>query len=192
MADYAPFVAAPRSNRDLAQAAVDMLVRYRPELLKTPGSLDILELLDDLEDGRENVVFGTRDLEPGLEGFTDPERREIIVDYLTVYSAARAGDGHARQTCAHEVGHIQHISQVTALIKHFTAPQLNRVINVRVAPFRHPEVQAHRFGQALLMPPGPCAEVYRAGGLGAVRECFQVSGSNALSWIKALQREGWL
>src|SRR5690606_10799293 len=100
------------SGKQLDIAARELLSRYEPDHLRRPGKLDILSLADALEFGRERIVFGATNLEGGLEAFTDPVRREIVIDNDSVYRPALAGDGRARQTISHEIGHIMHITQV--------------------------------------------------------------------------------
>jgi len=61
-----------------------------------------------------------------------------------MYEAAWAGDGRARFTAAHELGH---------LVMHTNIPLARAKPEERIKPFRRSEPQANQFAAELLMPP---------------------------------------
>ncbi len=171
----AKFAAAPQSRLDMETLAESYLKRFYPENLARPRKLNVAELMDRIEE--LGIVFGVEDLPEGEEGHTNPLTKQIIVA-PEVYQSMLAGDGRARQTCVHEVGHVQHIRQVNDIIRH-GAPILARSINVVVPSYMDPEWQAHSVGSAMLMPRPTFDEVYNRGGVDAVSEFFAVSRSSA-------------
>lgn len=172
----AAFKATPMSRIDCERRAEDLLTKLAPKALLVPTKIDVVECLESLE--AFGVGFGVQDLPPDEEGFTDPERHEIVIS-TPVYLAALERRGRARQTCAHEIGHLHHIVQARAVIRHSTAPELARRINVDVPIYCHPEWQAERIGSALLMPRTTFPAVYAKGGVTAASEVFGVTRRNA-------------
>lgn len=183
----ATFAAHPRSLLDLEVLAERYLERMYPQNLEVPTRLDVIGMMDKLED-HFGIIFGVSEteLDNGEEGHTDPFKKQILVA-THVYEGLKLGDGRARQTACHEVGHIQHIRQIRKILRD-GRPQLARQVNVVVPVYQDPEWQAHRVGSALLMPRTTVPAIYRQGGIAAVTDFFQVSISNAQSRIKVLQR----
>ena len=78
----------------------------------------------------------------GAEGYTDPNG-EFIILRDDVYRAGCSGDGRARFTAGHELGHfVLHTNILLARAK----PRED------IRPFRLAEPQANQFSAALLMP----------------------------------------
>lgn len=176
---------APRSRLDLEQTAEEYLGILSPESLERPVALDVSRMMDRLEE-ELGIVFGVDDLPVGDEGYTDPERREIIVD-TQAYRAMLAGNGRARHTCVHEVGHIPHIPQITSVIRD-GGPQLARRLDVEAPIYCCPEWQADGVAGAMLMPRATTPAVFRAGGLQAVANTFQVSRAAARTRVNVLSK----
>lgn len=181
------FVVSPKSRISIELSAERYLELLYPENLRTPTQLDVRRMMDRLEDEFE-VGFGVADLPEGEEGYTDPATREIIID-TKVYRAMLAGDGRSRLTCAHEVGHIPHISQVNSVIRD-GGPRLARHQNISAPVYCDAEWQANCFASSLLMPRATTPQVYRRGGEAAVMESFGVSFSAASVRITTLRKQG--
>ncbi|WLS07170.1 ImmA/IrrE family metallo-endopeptidase [Shinella sumterensis] len=78
----------------------------------------------------------------GAEGLTDPNG-EFIQIREDVYEAAIAGDGRARFTVAHEMGHF---------FLHTGIPLARSTKGDGVASYRKSEPQANQFAAEFLMP----------------------------------------
>lgn len=78
----------------------------------------------------------------GAEGYTDPDGKFIVL-HEDVVRDAYAGDGRARFTVGHELGHLLlHTKLVLARVP----PRLS------VKPYRRSEPQANQFAAEILMP----------------------------------------
>lgn len=135
------FEAPPRSGESI-EAFADA-IRTMFHLQKDP----VFPVLGFLEFGLGQVVDGmfydvmSKEELGAREGAVDPLRRALYVRE-DVYDAAEKGNGRARFTIAHEIGHaVMHVGT------------LNRAGFARTIPaYRDPEWQANRFAAALLMP----------------------------------------
>lgn len=137
------FKVQARSWDDIAQIC-DVL---RHNLgLSDVAHFPIMEVLERVLDHKLNLVR----LEVGdqaemrlAEGHTCP-RGEFIELREDVYHAAWVGDGRARFTAAHELGHF---------VMHTNVPLARAMPEEDVRPFRRSEAQANQFAAELLMPP---------------------------------------
>jgi Zn-dependent peptidase ImmA (M78 family) len=104
--------------------------------------IDVIEkVLDRLVEGFDFLVGSEEEME-GAEGFTAPDGSFIML-HERVYVRACRGDGRARFTAAHELGH-------WAL---HTGVPLARPANPKsVKPYYLSEPQANQYAADLLMP----------------------------------------
>lgn len=105
----------------------------------------IIEVIERvLAGGMELVEFQVWSHEEmgAAEGYTCP-KGEFIALREDVYEAACAGDGRARFTAAHELGHF---------ILHSNRPLARLPERASVKPYRLAEPQANQFAAELLMP----------------------------------------
>lgn len=78
----------------------------------------------------------------GAEGYTDPGGTFVML-HEKVYTDALYGDGRARFTAAHELGH---------WMLHTNVPLMRIDPNASVEPYMRAEPQANQFAAELLMP----------------------------------------
>jgi Zn-dependent peptidase ImmA (M78 family) len=183
----AAFAASPISRDTAERFAEHVLEVMYPENLTTPTRLDVVRMLDDLEEAA-GIVLVVKDLGLREEGHLDPDAKELVID-TKVYAAAVRGDGRARFTCAHEVGHLPHMSQVHEVIRDGPA-QLARRLNVQVKAYRDPEWQASAIGSALLMPRRTVPEIFAKGGITAMVSQYGVSVRAAEVRVSVLRQIG--
>ncbi len=91
-------------------------------------------------------------LPTGVEAITLCKSKTIILSEET-YEGLHDGDGRARFTVAHELGHVivhaPYLSESTSTRQNSVGVRLNRS---SLAPYEDPEVQANAFAARLLMP----------------------------------------
>ncbi len=136
------YVVPARSWDNIAQVAES--VRYHLGLQGIPF-VPIVEAVENILDLKMNFVrFEVGDYVEmaGAEGLTDPNG-EFIMIREDVYEKAVAGDGRARFTIAHELGH---------LVLHTGIPLARSVYGDGVAAYCKSEPQANQFAAEFLMP----------------------------------------
>lgn len=136
------FVVQPRSWHEIETIA-DRL-RDQLNLAKAPyfPVVDVMEQVLDLTLGIVRFEVASHKEMDGAEGYTDPAG-EFIMIREDVYETACQGNGRARFTLAHELGH---------LVLHARMPLARATKGASLAPFRLSEPQANVFAAALLMP----------------------------------------
>ncbi len=105
----------------------------------------VVDVLEKVMDQQLNLVrfeVGDYDEMQGAEGLADPGG-EFIMIREDVYEKAAAGDGRARFTIAHELGHF---------FLHTGIPLARSTKGDGIAPFRKSEPQANQFAAEFLMP----------------------------------------
>lgn len=129
----------------------------------------VLELVDDHE-------------MPGMEGATWPDQKHMKLP-RTVYERAAAGEGRARFTMAHELGH---------LFLHAGIPfARSSPTGGTIAAYECSEWQANEFAAAILMP---ASLVRECGSIRDIMERFGVSkaaAENRLKVLKMVKPRGW-
>ncbi|GAB4359779.1 MAG: hypothetical protein Kow00114_12910 [Kiloniellaceae bacterium] len=105
--------------------------------------MEVIERVLDQRLGLVRLEVGTYAEMKGAEGHTCPSG-DFIELRNDVYVAAWKGEGRARFTAAHELGH---------LLLHTNVPLARAKQEDNVKPFRRSEPQANRFAAELLMPP---------------------------------------
>lgn len=144
-------IVPPQSYKSIGTESEKLLQILYPQGLQSPCSIPIIKIVND------NMIFeeltGFRlvvdDLTPGVLGQTDFSQNLITIP-SEIFYAALAGDGRARFTIAHEVGHVWlHNNYFQGCILENKVAVANRS-NIRT--FEDPEWQAEAFASAILMP----------------------------------------
>lgn len=104
--------------------------------------IEFIERVLDQKLGWLHFVVEDHENMEGAEGLTPPDGAHIILRD-DVYEAACAGEGRARFTAAHELGH---------WIMHTNVPFARVEVAHTIKPFRLSEPQANQFAAELLMP----------------------------------------
>lgn len=136
------FIVPPLSWPVIDQVGLNVRQQFG---LAERASFPIFEFLERvLDQGMSTIEFLVGDRsEMGLaEGYTD-QRGEFIMIREDVYRAGLDGQGRARFTAAHELGH---------LILHTQAPLARAQPGQEVKPYSRAEPQANQFASAILMP----------------------------------------
>lgn len=106
--------------------------------------MDFLERVLDHKLGAVRLEIESEEDMGDYEGLTDPNGQFIALRE-DVYYKAWEGDGRARFTVAHELGHY---------FLHTGQPMARASSRVKTPPFRLSEPQANQFAAELLMPRG--------------------------------------
>ena len=140
---------APRSRRQIALTAVQVIHRFRPDLLSNPGPFPIEEFWDLGLPAYGIQGYVSDSLGPFDEGITRPDG--TIELSSAVFDDLGIGDGRARFTVGHECGHgLLHVNEIKEALVSGRQPGLRRSQEIPV--YRHPEWQADEFASFLLMP----------------------------------------
>ena len=139
------FKALPTSKREIADYA--RRIRRRMQLEQKPF-FPIVEFLEmTLQSAYEDMTLDIVPVDemPFKEGETLPGQNTIRIRE-DVYYAACNGDGRARFTIAHEIGHFMlHTPDAIVLCR--------MEVGQKLKPYEDPEWQANTFASELLMPP---------------------------------------
>lgn len=131
----------------LSRAEIRRLAHYLRRITNTEKDvyLDIMKVLEldmpRLIDGFEFEVVSEEKLQNEC-GITIPAQRKIILNEW-IYNAAHAGDGYARFSAAHELGHL--------LIHDQNAISMCRLRKGGIKTYEDPEWQADAFAGEFLM-----------------------------------------
>ena len=134
------YIVPPRSWANIASLTDSIRIQF--SLSDTPNFpvMDFLERVLFQKMGVVELEVGDKAEMGPYEGLTDQSGRTIILRE-DVYEDAWNGDGRARFTVAHELGH---------LFMHTGIPMARAAGSVK--PFRLSEPQANQFAAELLMP----------------------------------------
>ena len=136
------YVVPPLSWDDIGATTDNLRSRFG---LGSIPYFPIVEFIEKILDQRLEFVrfeVGTETEMKGAEGFTCP-KGEFIMLRQDVYEKACEGEGRARFTAAHELGH---------LILHTGVPLARTTVKNSFPAYRLAEPQANRFAAELLMP----------------------------------------
>lgn len=142
MISGADYVVPPRSWGEIGDIADTLRENFG---LSGNPYFPVVEFIEEILDYRLGFVrfeVGTKVEMEGAEGFTCPKGKFIMLRE-DVYENACTGEGRARFTAAHELGH---------LILHTSVPLARTSVMGEYPPFRLAEPQANRFAAELLMP----------------------------------------
>lgn len=137
------FSVAPKSWDSIAQIGDEIRADFG---LQDQPWFPVREFVEDVLDKQLDIIcFLVGDVsEMGTaEGYTCP-RGKFIELREDVYRLACKGDGRARFTTAHELGH---------LVLHVNIPLSRALPHQSIKPFRSAEAQANQFAAEILMPP---------------------------------------
>jgi hypothetical protein len=171
------FVVPPRSWDNIYSVAEN--VRSAMGLTHQPyvPVVDVLERVLDYQLNLLRFEVGDFAEMEGAEGLTDPNG-EFIQIREDVYMAAISGDGRARFTIAHEMGHF---------FLHTGIPLARSTRGDGIASYRKSEPQANQFAAELLMP----RKLMRAGiSPEEVSQAHGVSDEAARNRIKFMSSKG--
>lgn len=136
------FIVPPLSWDDVENQAGRLRERFGLENTKNFPIMTVIEKILDQKMGSLRLEVQTK-LEMGdAEGYTDPQG-DFIRLREDVYEGAWKGDGRARFTAAHELGH---------WILHTNMPLARAGENQNIPAFRLSEPQANQFAGRLLIP----------------------------------------
>ncbi len=158
MSNFIPSVPGMSWNR-VEEHALSALTTLSPKSIEFAGPVPIEDIL---EFGLESLggAFGATDLPNGYEGNTDwsidGQFFEVSLS-PAVYSNLLMGDGRARMTAAHELGHFfLHPNEIRRLRESLggSTRQLAGLFRSRgnVPPWENPERQAEVFAGRFLLP----------------------------------------
>lgn len=136
------FVVPPRSWDNIHAVAEKVRNAIGIQDLSHVPVIDVLEKVLDYQLGLVRFEVGDFVEMAGAEGLTDPNGQFIQIRE-DVYEAAVAGDGRARFTVAHELGHF---------FLHTGIPLARSTKGDGVDFFRKSEPQANQFAAEFLMP----------------------------------------
>ncbi|MFV1602323.1 MULTISPECIES: ImmA/IrrE family metallo-endopeptidase [unclassified Phaeobacter] len=142
MTDSNDFIVPPRRWAEIGGIADNL--RHSLGLLEEP-SVPVIEIIEQVLDQRLDLVrfeVGSREEMGSAEGYTCPNG-DFIMLREDVYHGACAGEGRARFTCAHELGH---------WAMHTNIPLARAKSGDGTPSFRLAEPQANQFAAEFLMP----------------------------------------
>lgn len=147
-------LAKSRSKADLERSALEALDHFCPNCLQTPSAVPVEEILEYKLFETYSIPFEAANLPFNMEAVTHPrtEHSEPAVQMQHwMYDRLLRGDGRARFTAAHELGHaILHVDEVEV---DMVAGEPLDVGKTRFIPWdRNPERQANIFAAHFLMP----------------------------------------
>lgn len=153
----------PTSWANLEHKAEEVRRKVAPESLLSPCSIDLANLFEFELKRLYGYDYQIKDMPSGIEAMTLCNSKNIILSSET-YDGLHDGDGRARFTVAHELGHIiihaPYLCQSTSGRQYSTGVRLNRS---SLAPYEDPEVQANVFAARFLMPTNQVIIMLKAG-----------------------------
>lgn len=152
-------MARARSGVSIDKEALKIIQRFQPEALIKPTPFDIERFFECALEEFTDVTPDYRDLQPGIEGFTDSDEMESVIDRSLIEDTDPIQKRRCRATIGHEVGHaVLHVHQfrnLKATLK-FIHDKNNSELRLyredSVPTYCNPEWQAWRFAKAILMP----------------------------------------
>jgi hypothetical protein len=169
-----------RSRKHIESLAHDVVHRYDLSLLSEPRPFPIADFLEFWFPSQYGIVLRFLDLPAPTEAVLTPGSENgsppTLIMTPGVYEAMLDGDGRARFTAAHEIGHgVLHAKEITHEIAHRRVEGLYRRSDIRA--FENPEWQANAFAAALLMPTAAVKVLVAMHG----REELRIRGSGSAS-----------
>lgn len=148
MVPFVPLV-APLSRGNIENDATEIIRRFYPWLLSTPGKFPVLDFFDHVLREVYDLDPGVDQMSDGVEGMTWPDGRVLVNE--ETYRGADDGVGRARFTIVHEGYHgIKHRLQIRKALVDTGELVLYRRHDIK--PYVDPEWQANTFAGAILMP----------------------------------------
>lgn len=185
----------PLSAMDIEMAALDYVKQKAPNLITEPGAFPVLDAWDDLPDDIPDIIAGVEELPDRWEGSCDADRVFISLD---TYNGLRHGDGRARHTTVHEIGHAilhrPYLRKLRAMARLGANAALFRSQAAEVKAYCDPEWQADSFAGRVLVPTPALKKLMAEYGSGfelslAIQSVFRVSGSAAEAAVRRIHRD---
>ena len=148
--------AAPRSNKNIEDLALGIIMKCQPGVFTAGEAFDIERFFECHLEDMAGVETDYIQLDEGVYGYTDSETRECVISLDLVETPHQRR--FYRSTTAHESGHgIMHVDdyrrkQARLRSLHGKNHQLRMYRADDVVLYRNPEWQAYRFAGALMMP----------------------------------------
>jgi len=153
----------PTSWAKLELKAEEVRKKIAPESLLSPCAIDLANLFEFELKLLYGYNYQIKAMPSGIEAMTLCKSKTIILSSET-YEGLHDGDGRARFTVAHELGHVivhaPYLCQSTSCKQYSTGVRLNRS---SLAPYEDPEVQANVFAARFLMPTNQVKIMLKAG-----------------------------
>lgn len=169
------FVVPPRSWDNIHSEAEKIRSALRISDLEFVPIVDVVELMLDQQLNFLRLEFGTHEEMDGAEGFCDP-KGEFIQLREDVYKAAVRGDGRARFTIAHELGHF---------VLHNNIPMQRKPHAAKIASYKLGEPQANQFAAEFLMPRKFIKRGATRAGLMAAHGVSETAASNRIDFMRS-------
>ncbi|KAF1079424.1 MAG: hypothetical protein GQF41_4304 [Candidatus Rifleibacterium amylolyticum] len=181
-------VVPPQSYKSIGTKSEKFLQDFYRQGLTTPCRIPILEIVNDWPEFEEQTGFQlvAEELPPGVLGRTDFVNNLITIPPETCV-AAKNGDGRARFTIAHEVGHVwlHNVFFKGCILE-------NRILTANRAcmkTYEDPDWQAEAFASALLMPSTTMATAISNGlSIADMQMLFQVSYKAAIKRTEIMKK----
>lgn len=185
--------APPLSAKAIANAANNILMRHGQSALRGCASFDVMQYLEFHMVTEHEFDYAVRDLGYGVWAET---RQKMVTLSPQTYEKAIQGQGFARFTVAHEIGHaVLHQRLLMTKLFHSSShgDQLSNTEHFET--YCHPEWQANEFAAAVLMPQSGMSllrqrYVRREEFLAKVTDVFKVSPAAASYRLEKLMRRG--
>ena len=152
--------------------------RFKAAFQLGPTFVPVLELYDIAANyGIFNFEVHEKANMPDEYAITYPDKKEIIIRQ-DVYDMALDGNGFARFTMAHELGH---------LVMHHSLPLARQQANQTIKPYENSEWQANKFAQELLIDTATVTRLNLS--VNEITDIFGVSRNSAEVALAAIHRE---
>ena len=168
------FIVPPKSWDEIAALSQEVRTLLGAANKPFVPVVDILEKV--LDQTMEIISFEVGSLEEmgTAEGLTDPNGNFIRIRE-DVYELAHQGDGRARFTLAHELGH---------LFLHTNVPLARCKPGEREKSFRMSEPQANQFAAEFLMPRSMISSFDRPGDIALRHGVSEASATNRIDFMR--------
>ena len=163
-------IVAPVNAMQIETEAQQILQSFQPGALVTPQAIQIEKFFEGRLPKMTGVITDYRDLSPGILGWTDSERMEVVVAANLVDSLILSERRRGRATIAHECDHaIRHIPQFRKRQNILKSIHDSNHSNFRmfrqedIPAYLNPEWQSWRWAKAFLMPLPTVINLFRYG-----------------------------
>lgn len=186
----------PLTRKEIERRASDEVNDFCASQRKSRYPLDVIRMLLYYEKKGE-FELGVEPLAGTKAGEYRPEENLVVISEAT-YRAAQNGDGDARETVTHEIGHaLLHGDQLRVVAA--TGASVARIHHNHLPQNENPEWQADTFSAAVLMPKHKLLQLIQFKNpdpwvinvpvtIHAMKETFGVSHSTAMRRLSDLMR----
>lgn len=149
-------IVAPAGREQIENEAQQILKQYQPECLIKPTAVDVETFFECHLPKIAGVTADYRKVEPGIFGWTDSERMEVVISLDLIESESVVDRRRGRATIPHECDHaIRHIPQYRRkqqLLKSVNNGSGLLYRQDEVKPYYNPEWQSWWWAKAFMMP----------------------------------------